>query len=300
MAESDTIDATAQLAEPGGWRTFLPDNTYIEHEGKPIPLREHPILKETKDLPTLAQRLIESQKEISGRVRLPGKDAKPEERAAFDKRLIEAGLKAAPLEKPEDYGIARPEKLPEGLGWNDEWAGEFAKTLHKHVASKELAADLLALHEKVMLGTQEGLKGSMDEGFSALKREFGDKYEQRMAQAERVSKAIFKTPEEVAFFEALGLGNHPAFLSIMMRIAPLIEQDSSYMRDINRGDGSMDREGTLAELRRIMTDKTHPMYEGFQRRDPAVQRHIDEMYAKTYGTEPVELGQGIHVTGKPS
>ena len=66
-----------------------------------------------------------------------------------------------------------------------------------------------------------------------------------------------------------------------MRLAPLAAQDSSYIKDAIRDTG-LTGEDVKAELGRIMSDKTHPMHDGWNRRDPKVLSAVDEMYKKAH------------------
>lgn len=277
------------FAKIGGLTALLPDDATIEQDGKPVLLRDMPDIKNVKDLPTLAKSYVESQREIGRRVRVPGKDAKPEEITAFKGRLIEAGILTAPLGSPNDYGIVKPEALPDGVGWSDELAGKLGTVLHRHGAPKALAADLLTLYGEALTGAQNGLKTSVEAGMAALKAEYGDKFDERVETAKRLSQQIFTTPEEVEFFERTGLGNHPGFLSVIMRLAPLAQQDSTFIKGLQRPGGEMSGDDVRTEIGRIMSDKNHPDYAGYLRQDKAVMAKVEELYKKAYGTAKVEI-----------
>jgi len=287
------------LAQVGGWHGLLPADATVEQNGQAVPLKELPDIKNAKDLVTLAKNYVESQREIGRRVRLPGKEAKPEELSAFRQRIYDAGIMSAPPARPEDYGVTKPDVLPDGLGWNDELGSRFAQTLHKHGAPSALAKDLLDLYGEAILGAQASLKTSYDEGMTALRKEHGANFDRLREGAKRLTSAVFKTPEEIEFFERMGLGDHPGFLSVIMRLAPLAEQDSSFLKDVERPAGAMASDEIKAELARIMSDKTHPMHEGWVRRDPKVLEHVDSMYRKGYGEAKVDLAGGVTVQGRP-
>lgn len=244
-----------------------------------------------KDIPSVLKSYAHSQHRLGTAIPLPAKDAKPEEVQAVRKRIYDAGLFPAPPADPKEYQITTPESLPEGLGWNDELAGKFGTLLYKHGASKELAKDLLELYGEALGGAQNTLNLSYEDGITALKAEHGDKYDERKELAKRLAGQIFKSEEELAFFENTNLGNHPAFLSILMRLAPLAQQDSSYIKDLDHGDatGGMTGDDVRAEVAKIMGDKNHPMYAGYWRADKKVLDHIDELYRKAYGTGKVEI-----------
>ena len=119
-------DVTPQqiLEQVGGYQAFLPAEATIEHDGKMVALKDLPDIQNAKDLSTLAKNYVESQREIGRRIRMPGKDAAPEEIAALKTKLTEAGILTAPLASPADYGIVKPETLPEGQTWSDELRSE--------------------------------------------------------------------------------------------------------------------------------------------------------------------------------
>jgi len=281
------------------WFEALPPELTIEYDGKTIPLREHSFVKESPDLETFAKRAYDAHREVGARI--PIKVSKPEEIAAWKQehlpKLYKAGILDAPLASPDLYEIKRPEKLPEGLGWNDDLSKKFATTLHKHGAPKALAGELLTLYEEALLGEQKALKTSYDAGMAALKTEHGDKFEERQEVAKRLITHIFKTPEELEFFEATGMGDHPGFLSVMMRLAPLAVQDSSFLRETARAGGEMSGDDVRVELAKIMSDKAHPMYEGYKRNDPKVLAHVEELYKKAYGDAKVTIGEGVGTGG---
>jgi hypothetical protein len=252
-----------------------------------------------KDVPAVLKTFAHDRHLLGSAITLPKKPEEAEAwRAAHLPKLYSAGVLTAPPATPDEYAITKPEDLPEGLGWNDELSKELAATLHKHAIPKAAAADLLALHTKALAGAHGALKTSYDEGLAALKTEHGDKFAERQEAAKRLASEIFKTPEELAFFERLGLGDHPGFLSVIMRLAPLAMQDSSFIRDASRPGGGMDADAVRTEVARIMTDKSHPMHEGYWRKDPAVMQHIDTLYKKAYGEEKVVIG-GVTTEARP-
>jgi hypothetical protein len=42
------------------------------------------------------------------------------------------------------------------------------------------------------------------------------------------------------------------------------------------------------------------MHEGFKRNNTQVNAYIDNLYRKAYGSAPVNFGQGVEVTGRPT
>jgi hypothetical protein len=135
-----------------------------------------------------------------------------------------------------------------------------------------------------------------------LRKEFGAETDAKMEDAKRLTKLIFKTPEEVSFFNDTGAGNHPAFLSVLMRLAPFVAQDTSLVKSLEQGGGGskISGEDAKTELSAIMNDPKNPRYEGYKRGDAAVMTYIDELYAKAYGTGKADIGRGIDIGPKPA
>ena len=71
----------------------------------------------------LRDNMAAARAKTDGMLKVPGESATPEERAAFFKAI------GVP-DDPNGYGLAKPEKLPDGVSWDDAFAGEFAKTAH--------------------------------------------------------------------------------------------------------------------------------------------------------------------------
>ena len=258
-----------------------------------------PVFQKTKDVQSLVENYTQLEKKIGGSVTFPSKEATQEEIAAFKGRAYEAGVFSAPPGSLEGYEIKKPDTLPEGVAWSPELSTKFATTLHKHGASKALSDDLLTLYGEAIFGAQASLKTSFDEGIKALKEEHGAHYEDRREMTKRLSAVIFKDPAEVEFFEQTGMGDHPAFLSVMMRLAPFVQQDSSFLKEVQYAGGAMSGDDVRSELARIMTDKSHPMHDGYWRNDPKVKAHVDDLYKKAYGTGTVDLTAGIVTEGSP-
>lgn len=121
---------------------------------------------------------------------------------------------------------------------------------------------------------------------ATLKTEHGSQYDARVEMAKRMMGGILKTPEELQFMEQTGLADHPQFLSVLLRLAPLAMQDSSFVSSLPSGKseegGATAATSAKAELSAIMSDKTHPMHERYYRHDKTVLAHIQELYKKAY------------------
>src|SRR5439155_723357 len=276
----------------GEWYESIPTTLTVEHNGTQVPLREHAFVKESPDLGHFVNKAYADHREVGSRLPIK-KLEKPEEVEAWRKehlpKLYQAGLLAAPPATPQDYGLKKPDVLPEGLSWNDANATKLATVLHKYGVPREAAAELLALHADALLGAEAMLKTDHDTAMLELKREFGDKFDVLMEDSKRLTKLIFKNDDEVDFFERTGIGNHPAFLAVMMRLAPLAAQDSSLITDRGGAGSSVTGDSVRAQLADMMTNPNNPKYKLYWNQDPATMKEIDEMYKKAYGAGQVQL-----------
>lgn len=293
------------------WADELPVDLTLNVDGKEVPARDVPFVKESPDVGHFLKRAWDGHRELGSRLPIKFSDdptKKITEIGEWKKnhlpKLYETGILAAPPGKPEDYEIKRPADIPDGIGWKDEFSTKFAATLHKHGIPKAAAPELLELHKEALLSVQQELKTDYDTSMIALKKEFGSEFDSRMEDAKRLTKAIFKSDEESKFFADTGIGNHPLLLSVLMRLAPFAKQDSSLVNDLaQRGDGTkISGEDAKNELADIMNNPKNPRYEGYHRGDAAVQKYIDELYAKAYGSGKTEIGSagGINVGARPA
>jgi hypothetical protein len=272
------------------WRTFIND----ELKADPV-VTEWVSKASEKDIPSLIKTTAHAHKRMGSAINLPGKDAKPEEVAALRTKLYEAGVFAAPPADPKGYGLIKPEHLPEGLQWSDELSAKFATALHKHGVPKAALDDLLPLYMEAIGGSVKGLQVDREQSLVALKAEHGEKYEERVEMVKRMMPAILQTPDELAWAEETGLADHPKFLSMMLRLAPLAMQDSSFIDSLPHAGGEITGAEAQAELTKIMNDKTHPLYDDFKMGGKKSNDHINDIYRRAYGSGKVPLGKGVTI-----
>lgn len=274
--------------------TQLPDTLTIDIDGKPSPLRETPFVKEAKDFPSLVKAAFDAHREVGARIPVKH-DGKPESIKAWRDThlptLYKSGLLDAPPASPADYGVVKPMDVPEGLSWDDARAEKYAGILHKYGVPKAIVPELMALHVEALTGAGAALKTSVESGVAALKAEFGDKYDARVEDAKRLTAVLFKTPDELEFFAKTGLANHPGFLSVIMRLAPLAMQDSSIAAGLgSKGDAGVTGDDVRTELSDIMTNKANPKNPLYWKQDPKTLEYVDNLYKKAYGAGTVSIG----------
>lgn len=106
--------------------------------------------KGVADVSTLAKSARESEKLLGSMVKLPGKDATPEEREAFLNKLGRP-------DKPEGYQFTAPKDLPKEMPYDGERATKLKTELHKIGLTSEQAQ---AIHDLYISDAVEGYKGA--------------------------------------------------------------------------------------------------------------------------------------------
>lgn len=101
------------------------------------------------DVSALAKSARESEKLLGSAIRVPGKDATPEERDAF---LSKLGRPA----KAEDYKFTVPKELPEQLPYDGEKAKAFAGLAHQLGLTQEQSAKLHDFYVGEQVGAFKG------------------------------------------------------------------------------------------------------------------------------------------------
>lgn len=187
-----TAETTQQAQAPSyaGWDTIVTKGADgIESLNDPAQWLEKtpPAFQKTwKDNMTAARAKHE------GMVKRPGADAKPEEWESFHKAIGRP-------DKPEEYGLVKPENMPEGMEWNDARMEKYAGSFHKRGLTKEMVAGVLEDHngflaEEVAAMRAAGDKMVADER-EALNKEFGPRLADVAASAQAAATAAGIDPD---------------------------------------------------------------------------------------------------------
>jgi hypothetical protein len=264
------------------WYSALPDTLTIDQNGAQVPLRDHPFVKETPDLPTFAKRAFEAHREVGNRI--PLNVEKPEDITKWRQdhlpKLQKAGLVATPAADATAY-FKKPESLPPGMTWNDNFAKSVGETLHKHGASSALGPELLGIWVKAQQEEQtnivNGMKGELDEVVKGLKTEFADKYDERLESARRLARVTMKDATAMEF--------DPDLLPVFMRLGPLAESDSSFVRDVRRPGADVTGAAAWAEHNDIVQNKNNPKYKLYWDGDKATVDYVNGLATKAHPGE---------------
>ena len=190
---------------------------------------------------------LEKMNGNQNKVAIPGKDASPEEVAAYRQKM---GIPA----KPEEYGLKMPEKIgdqpfPKEL-WNDDVAKSATELFHKLGITKEQAAALAEWNNTQGLAQFSGMKQQQETqialAMDALKKEWGAHYTDKLATANEAAAVLGldkSTPH---------LTNDPAFIRALAKVGEMIgEKPAAGVRGGSHAPA--DPSARINELRTIMT-----------------------------------------------
>jgi hypothetical protein len=206
-----------------------------------------------------------------GMLKLPGADAKPEDIAAFHKAL------GVP-ERPEDYGLKAPEKLPEGVAWDEGFATDFVKAAHDAGLTKQQVEKLASWH--LQAESQRG-QNFLTEGtklyeaeMQKLQKTFGSDYEKRMVDVKRVALTLGLDEDHPAFWRA-------DTVLAFAKMADMISEDK-----LVTSEQLQNKLGPDTAAKDIMTNPANPDYAVYN--DPGHPRHkevvafVNEQMKKAY------------------
>lgn len=167
-------------------------------------------------------------------------------------------------ENPSDYGVSRPEEVPEEL-WNEDRASKFAEVLHKHHAPPELVKELFALNTADTLAAIQDAETraqvKVEESVQELQKEWGDEFEANKMKARRGAATLGLDPDNDPVFE------HPGFVKAMVKLTNMVSEDRLVSGDDDSSSGQSDLQKALD----IMQNPSNPLHAAFH--DPKHPQH---------------------------
>lgn len=243
--EGGSFDFRELIGQDGkfiqGWADKLPES----HKQYAPSLSRFPGFLE------LAGSYANAEKKLSTRVQAPNETSTPEQIAEWRKLI------GAP-EKPEDYGLAKPDKLPEGVEWNDAAVGKLAQVAHKHHLPPSAVKDLLGLHLELS-GEQAGKARIEAESYvqnqsKLLQDQWGKDYKANLERALKAAEKLDVDPFDPE------VTSSAKFLKFLYNASMLMREDQM----LGGGDGSRQ---TVTE--QIAAIRASDAYQGKQ--GPAAQ-----------------------------
>lgn len=231
--------AGAGNLEAVDWSKHIPTDLSKEKMWEPL---------KGKPLGDVLKGYAEGQKYIGGSVRIPGKDAKPEE---WEKFYAKTGRPEA----ADKYGTAMPD-LPEGYAWDTGQMESFFKTAHKAGLSTSQAQVLVDWYAADQRGVLKAGGEALAVAETALKDEWKAAYPKNLGLAKAAAREI-GGKELIDLLDQTGLGNHPVILKAFAKLGRSYAEDGLI-------SGEFEGVPTNAEVQKqisvILNDRKHPYF----------------------------------------
>lgn len=164
----------------------------------------------------------ELQKSASGKVKVPTEESSAEEISAFYDKI-------RGVENAEGYDMAKPEKLPEGMKYDDNFEKVIRGIAFEVGISKaqlKILAEAYNKYQIEIFGEQQAtLTRTYDEGQKVLKVEWKEDYDTNLEVAKRACREL-GGEDFVALLETNKLGNNPVFIKTFHNIGLKILNDT--------------------------------------------------------------------------
>jgi len=202
------------------------------------------------------------------------KDGKPDvENMAKSYAALETKLGKSAGEvpdAPEGYTL-KPEKLPDGIQFNEDAAKQFATAFHNAGVTKEQAGKITdvwfqmekANHDAMAAAYQE----SLTKGTEALKKEWGSGYAEKIGKVKSVVQSLGYDPTDATLF------SNPTVVKFLGKVTGLLSEDAvASMRGAVAPGSSF--VSPTEEAHAIMTDDKHPEHRKYMEGDRNVVKKV--------------------------
>ena len=242
------------------------------------------------DLDTLAKSYLDSQTYIGGSIRVPGEDAGDEDWTSFNNKLLEKvpGMLNLPKDEAEANAmlfqkLGRPESADKYSVATDASAEqiEFMKWAWDNGMSDAQVKNWFKANEERQSSSSDQLNSELSQQEEALKAEWGQGYQRKLADAKNAIKA-YADDQVNDFLENTGLGDHPMIQRLLASAgANLGEEQTAGISDGNNRFAYTPTEAQ-ARIREIQRNPDHefnnPRSQGY--RDAVA--HVQNLYQMAF------------------
>jgi hypothetical protein len=235
----------------------------------------------------MAKATLEFQQKLSKAIVLPGKDAEPEEVAAFHKAL---GVPAT----PDAYKVTVDEEVL-GKAEDSELLKEFLAISHKNHVSTAAAQDYLDWQAGVVKATMKAeaaaLKKAADEGEATLRKEMGDDYDANAQLAHQTARE-YGGEDLMAFadnvkIDGMLLGDHPVFVRTFTNVGRMVGEARPLIGMTDDQVSSLQEEQSDLLAKQAMA-----IDDGNTVEADRLDRRLQEIARKQVGEQPIVGAQG--------
>jgi len=226
-------------------------------------------LADIKDINSLTKGYVSAQKMIGqrqeGMVKLPGKDATPEDVEAFHKAMGRPDM-------VEGYEFAKPDDMPDGLSLDDGMVKWFSETAFAAGLSKAQAGALMKAWNDNQFAQAHEAQKALGKDIQALQDRWGDEFDGRVELGVRAIESLLPGDEVKALkevFDSSGLGNNPLMLKLAYQMGKMLKEDGYIIGDGH--GGILGPDSAKAKIKEINENKDHPHW------NPGVAGHKEAL-----------------------
>jgi len=249
-----------------GWDAGLPDDL----KPSAAALAKYPNPLELMRGHANASKLIGQKSTLKA----PAPDASPADVERFNAQIREVlGVPA----KVEDYKIAKPDKLPDSLTWNEAEVGEFAKLAHSLNIPPAAAQKLVEFDSQRMAKMHQAGQSKLDEFVKSqeaeLRKDWGADFDANLGLAAKAAQVVgFDINDNE-------LANNAKFVKAMLTVSRLISPDKLVGSD--KSSSVMDGKAQAEDIRRNPNNPWHNAYMGSE--GPSRQQEASSLMARLNG-----------------
>jgi hypothetical protein len=169
---------------------------------------------------------------------------------------------------PEKYRetVKRPAVALDGA-WDEQAENAFFAAMHQAGAPPQVVKAAMDFYGGFVASQLEAHRREAKAVGEALKTEWGPNYDANLGRANRAIQE-FGGDTFVEFLASSGLGRHPLMVKFAANVGNALVEHGAIP---NEGPAGMGPEEATAEIQRMRTDKTHPLYTAFM--DPNHKEH---------------------------
>lgn len=244
----DTTLTNDPVASIDSWRDTIPED-----------IRNEKVIQETKDITSMAKRLVDANKFISQSVRLPDDG----DTSGMDELYNKLGRP----ENVDGYSITRPD-LPEGMQYDEALEGSFLAAAHEIGLNSSQANALIKWNQAQTISQLESSNQNAEEAMDGLKKEWGNAFDERVKIAEQVLNQYGDDASEAA------IKNNPGLISLVYEMGKnLVEGTAEGLSTASHINTPQEAQAKIDKLHRDPNFKA--AY--YDKKDPTHDAAVEEM-----------------------